>query len=61
MTNLPNIQKRAKYNYVSSSSSRFALEIGSKHTEDRRMRMFENWVLRRIFGSKRDEVTWWWS
>jgi len=25
--------------------------------EERRMRMFENWVLRRLFGSKRDEVT----
>jgi hypothetical protein len=22
-----------------------------------RLRMFENWVLRRIFGPKRDEVT----
>jgi hypothetical protein len=60
MTDLPNIQKTAKYNYVSSSCSRFALEIGSKHIEDRRLRMFEKWVLRRIFGSKRDEVTWWW-
>jgi len=60
MTDLPNIQKRAKYNYVSSLSSRFAPEIGSKHIEDRRLRVFENWVLRRIFGSKRDEVTWWW-
>jgi hypothetical protein len=25
--------------------------------EDHRLRMFENWVLRRIFGPKRDEVT----
>jgi hypothetical protein len=25
--------------------------------EERRMRVFENRVLRRIFGSKRDEVT----
>jgi len=25
--------------------------------EDRRLRVFENMVLRRIFGSKRDEVT----
>jgi hypothetical protein len=26
--------------------------------EEHRLRMFENRVLRRIFGSKRDEVTW---
>jgi len=25
--------------------------------EARRLRVFENWVLRRIFGPKRDEVT----
>jgi hypothetical protein len=25
--------------------------------KERRLRVFENWVLRRIFGSKRDEVT----
>jgi hypothetical protein len=25
--------------------------------EERRLRVFENWVLRRIFGPKRDEVT----
>jgi hypothetical protein len=25
--------------------------------EKRRLRVFDNWVLRRIFGSKRDEVT----
>jgi len=25
--------------------------------EERRLRVFENWVLRRVFGSKRDEVT----
>jgi hypothetical protein len=25
--------------------------------EERRLRVFENWVLRRIFGSKRSEVT----
>jgi hypothetical protein len=24
--------------------------------EERRLRVFENWVLRRIFGPKRDEV-----
>ena len=29
--------------------------------EERRLRMFENWVLRRIFGSKRDEVTSQWG
>ena len=28
--------------------------------EDRRLRMFENRVLRRIFGPMRDEVTWEW-
>jgi len=28
--------------------------------EERRLRVFENKVLRRIFGSKRDEVTWEW-
>jgi len=60
MTDVPNIQKRAKCNYVSSLRSRFALEIGSNHTADRRLRVFENWVLRRIFGPKRDEVTWGW-
>jgi hypothetical protein len=25
--------------------------------EERRLRVFENWILRRIFGPKRDEVT----
>jgi uncharacterized membrane protein len=25
--------------------------------EERRLRVFEKWVLRRIFGPKRDEVT----
>jgi hypothetical protein len=25
--------------------------------EERRLRLFENWVLRRIFGPKRDEIT----
>jgi len=25
--------------------------------EERRLRVFENWVLRRVFGAKRDEVT----
>ena len=24
----------------------------------RRLRVFENWVLRKIFGPKRDEITW---
>ena len=28
--------------------------------EERRLRVFENRVLRRIFGSKRGEVTWEW-
>jgi hypothetical protein len=28
--------------------------------EERRLRIFENSVLRRIFGPKRDEVTWVW-
>jgi hypothetical protein len=28
--------------------------------EDQRLRVFENRVLRRIFGSKRDKVTWEW-
>jgi hypothetical protein len=28
--------------------------------EERRLRVFENRVLRRIFGPKRDEVTWEW-
>jgi hypothetical protein len=27
------------------------------HIEERRLRMFENRVLRRIFGPKRDEIT----
>ena len=26
--------------------------------EERRLRVFENWVLRRMFRRKRDEVTW---
>jgi len=30
------------------------------HIEDRRLRVFENSVLRRIFGPKRDEVTRYW-
>jgi len=29
--------------------------------EERRLRMFENWVLRRIFGPRRDEVTGEWK
>jgi len=28
--------------------------------EDRRLRVFENMVLRRIYGPKRGEVTWEW-
>ena len=28
--------------------------------EERRLRVFENSVLRRVFGPKRDEVTWEW-
>jgi len=28
--------------------------------EERKLRVFENMVLRRIFGPKRDEVTWEW-
>jgi hypothetical protein len=28
--------------------------------EDRRLRVFENGVLKRIFGPKREEVTRWW-
>jgi hypothetical protein len=28
--------------------------------EERRLKMFENRVLRRLFGPKRDEVTWKW-
>jgi hypothetical protein len=28
------------------------------HIEERRLRIFENRVLRNIFGSGRDEVTW---
>jgi len=28
--------------------------------EERRLRVFENRVLRRIFGPKRDDVTWEW-
>jgi len=28
--------------------------------EERRMKVFENRVLRRIFGPKRDEATWEW-
>ena len=31
-----------------------------KLREKRRLRVFENRVLRRIFGLKRDEVTWEW-
>ena len=28
--------------------------------EERRLRMFDNRVLRRIFGAMRDEITWEW-
>jgi hypothetical protein len=28
--------------------------------EERKLRVFENKVLRRIFGPRRDEVTWYW-
>jgi len=28
-----------------------------KLREERRLRVYENWVLRRIFGPKKDEVT----
>jgi hypothetical protein len=31
--------------------------VGVKLRQERRLRVFENRVLRRIFGSKRDEVT----
>jgi len=31
-----------------------------KLREERRLRVFENRVLRRVFGPKRDEVTWEW-
>jgi hypothetical protein len=58
MTDVPTIEKREKYNYVLFLSSRAALEIGSKHLEDRRMRVFENRVQRTIFGLKRVEVHW---
>jgi hypothetical protein len=58
MIAIPIIQNRAKYNYVFFLSSRVALEIGSKHFEDRRLRVFENRVQRRIFGFKRVEVHW---
>jgi hypothetical protein len=34
----------------------WSLTLGEK----RRLRVFENRVLRRIFGPKRDEVTWEW-
>jgi len=30
-------------------------------SEERRLRVFENRVLRRTFGPKRDEVTWEWK
>jgi len=28
--------------------------------DERRLSKFENWVLRRVFGSQRDEITWEW-
>jgi hypothetical protein len=31
--------------------------MGVTLREEHKLRMFENWVLRRIFGPKRDEVT----
>jgi hypothetical protein len=33
------------------------VKLGLTHTEQRRLRVFENRVLRRIFSPKREEVT----
>jgi len=33
------------------------VKFGHTLGEERRMRVFENWVLRRIFWSKRDKIT----
>ena len=33
------------------------LNVAAHNEGDRGLRMFENWVLRRIFGPKREEVT----
>ena len=35
----------------------YGCETWSLTLEERRLRVFENWALSRIFGSKRDEVT----
>jgi hypothetical protein len=37
------------------------VKLGADIEEQRRLMVFENWVLRRIFGSKRDEVTGEWG
>jgi hypothetical protein len=33
------------------------VKLGLSLREEQRLRVFENWVLRRIFGPKRDELT----
>ena len=33
------------------------VKLGLSHTEERRLRVFENRVLMKIFGTKREEVT----
>jgi len=37
------------------------LGLSQREREERRLRVFENRVLRRMFGPKRDEVTGEWS
>jgi hypothetical protein len=34
--------------------------LSHKLREELRLRVFHRWVLRRIFGPKRDDVTWEW-
>jgi hypothetical protein len=36
------------------------VKLGLSHTEEHRLRVPENWVLRRIFGSKREKVAGGW-
>jgi hypothetical protein len=51
--------KRERYSieFTSTGSKDLFLKCILCNTEDRKLRVFENRVMREIFGSKRDEVT----
>jgi hypothetical protein len=54
---LHHFQKLETEKAVSSVSSYYLIRLTMTLREEHRLRVFENRVLRRIFGLKRDEVT----